>query len=249
METALSKNVRILPSADAVAHTAARIFQSSAAVATTLRGRFSAVLAGGTSPRQLYRLLGTAYRETIRWDLTHLFWSDERCVPADHDLSNFRLANEELISLIAIPLGNIHRIRGELLPDEASREYELDLRTHFGTGAIPRFDLILLGVGSDGHVASLFPGAETLSEMKHLAVPAFAASAGNWRVTLTLPVLNNASLVVFLVTGGSKAGIVTEILAQGKRDSYPAEAVSPLRGRIVWLLDKDAAAGLQQEAS
>ena len=249
METALSSNVRILPDAEAIAHIAARIFQSAAAVAIASRGRFSVALSGGSSPQRLYRMLGSAYRANIRWDLTHIFWSDERCVPADHAQSNFRLANEELISRISMPAGNIHRMRGELPPEEAAREYELDLRTHFGVDGIPKFDLILLGMGSDGHAASLFPGAETLSEMERLAVPAYAASVGNWRITLTVPVLNSASLVVFLVTGRTKAEIVTEILAKGKRDPYPAGAISPQHGRIVWLLDHDAAAGLQQKPS
>jgi 6-phosphogluconolactonase len=249
METALSRNVRILPDAEAVAHTAARIFSSAAAVAISQRGRFSAVLSGGKTPQQLYRMLADAYREHIRWDLTHLFWSDERCVPADHEQSNFRLAREELISRISIPAGNIHRVKGELAPEEAAKKYEHDLRTHFGPEGIPAFDLILLGLGSDGHAASLFPGAETLSETERLAVPAFSASAGNWRVTLTLPVLNSSPLVVFLVTGKTKAEIVTEILAKGKRDPYPAGAISPQHGRIVWLLDSDAASGMQQKPS
>jgi len=249
MEASLNRNVRILPDAEAVAHTAARIIQSAAAVAIASRGRFSAALSGGSSPQLLYALLGNDYRENIRWDLTHLFWSDERCVAADHEQSNFRLANEALISRISIPAGNIHRVRGELPPEEAAEEYERVLKAHFGADGIPRFDLILLGMGSDGHVASLFPGAETLTETKRLALPAFSAAAGNRRVTLTFPVLNNASLLVFLVTGRTKAGIVTEILAKGKRDHYPAGAIDPQHGRIVWLLDRDAASGLQQGPS
>lgn len=248
METALSSNVRILPDADAVARTAARIFQSSAAVAIASRGRFSVALSGGSSPQLLYRMLGTAYRENIRWDLTHIFWSDERCVPADHELSNFRMANEALTSRISMPAGNIHRMRGELPPEEAAKDYERDLQTHFRADGFPRFDLVLLGMGSDGHTASLFPGAEAVSDMKRLAVPAYSASAGNWRITLTIPVLNAASLVVFLVTGKAKAGIVVEILAKGKREPYPAGAIIPQHGRIVWLLDSDAASGLQQKS-
>jgi 6-phosphogluconolactonase len=249
METALSRNVRILPDAEAVAHIAARIFSSAAAVAISQRSRFSVVLSGGSTPQQLYRVLADAYREHIRWDLTHLFWSDERCVPADHEQSNFRQANDTLISRISIPAGNIHRVKGELAPEEAAITYEHDLRTHFGAEEIPAFDLILLGLGSDGHAASLFPAAKTLSETKRLAVPAFSASSGNWRVTLTLPVLNSSPLVVFLITGKTKAEIVTEILAKGKGDRYPAGAISPQHGRIVWLLDKDAAAGLQLKPS
>ena len=236
----------MLSDAEGVVQTAARIFNSAAAVAVSRRSRFSVLLSGGSTPQKLYHLLGTSYREHIRWDLTHFFWSDERCVSADHEQSNFRLANAELISRTGIPAGNIHRIKGERAPEEAATEYEDDLRTHFGTDGIPRFDLILLGIGEDGHTASLFPGGKAVSETKRLAVPTYSSRARNWRVTLTLPVLNSAGLVVFLVTGKAKAGIIKEILAKGNRDLYPAGAVRPEHGRIIWLLDEDAASGLKE---
>ncbi len=246
METALTRNVRILPDADAVADTAARIIRSAAAVAVAQRSRFSMALSGGTSPRLLFRLLAASYRDAIRWDLTHIFWADERCVPGDHAESNFGAANSDLLSRISIPAGNIHRIPGELAPEAAAAEYERDLLAHFGRDGIPQFDLILLGMGGDGHIASLFPNAETLSVTDRLAVPAYSAAAGDWRVTLTYPVLDNALLLVVLVTGPAKAGIVTEVLGKGKREAYPAGAISPRNGRIVWLLDSAAASGLKQ---
>jgi 6-phosphogluconolactonase len=245
METALNRNVRILPDPEAAAGTAARIFLSAAAVAISLRGRFSVALSGGSTPQPLYHMLGSSYRENIRWELTHLFWSDERCVARDHIRSNFRLAYEAMISRIGIPDENIHRIQGELGAEEAAAAYETELKRYFGADALPRFDLILLGIGEDGHIASLFPGAETLAETERLAVPALSPTAGDRRVTLTLPVLNNAALVVFLVTGRTKAGIMTEILVNGKKDAYPAGLVSPHHGRLIWLLDEDAASGVR----
>lgn len=247
METSLNRNVRIFPGPEAAADTAARIFQSSAAVAVSLRGRFSVALSGGSTPAQLYHLLGTTYRGKIGWEFTHLFWSDERCVAKDHLQSNFRLAYEEMISRIAIPEENVHRIPGELTPEEAAAQYEDELKKYFGTDALPRFDLVLLGIGEDGHIASLFPGSATLAETERLAVPAISPTAGNWRVTLTLPVLNNSALVVFLVTGKTKAGIMTEILAEGKKDAYSAGLVSPHHGRLIWLLDEDAASGIRRQ--
>lgn len=244
METALT-NVRVLPDGEAAAHAGVRIFTEAAADAISLRNRFSVALSGGSTPKKLCHLLGASYSEKIAWEHVHIFWSDERCVPPDHEQSNFRLANEEFLSRINIPDANIHRIQGELGPTEAAGAYEHELRAHFRAGGIPYFDLILLGIGEDGHTASLFPGEKTVSETERLAVPAFPGHAGNRRVTLTLPVLNNAALVVFLVTGKAKSGIIREILLKGKRDLYPAGAVRPEHGRIIWLLDEDAASGLK----
>jgi 6-phosphogluconolactonase len=245
VETALT-NVRVLPDDEAAAHAAARIFTEAAADAISLRNRFSVALSGGSTPHKLFHLLGSSHRDKIAWGQAHIFWADERCVPPDHEQSNFSVAHEALISRIGIPAENIHRIRGELMPEEAAEKYGHDLRAYFGTAGIPGFDLIFLGLGEDGHTASLFPGGKAVSETKRLAVPAYSSRARNWRVTLTLPVLNNAALVVFLVTGKTKAGIIREILAKGNRNPYPAGAVRPEHGRIIWLLDEDAASGLKE---
>jgi len=246
MEASLIANVRVLPDADAAAHAAARIFTEAAADAVSLRSGFSVALSGGSTPHRLYHLLGSSYRGKIAWRQAHIFWADERCVPPDHEQSNFRLAHEALISRNDIPEENIHRIRGELRPEEAAVTYEHDLRAYFGTVGVPGFDLILLGVGEDGHTASLFPGGREISEMKRLSVPSFYSRAGNWRVTLTLPVLNNAALVVFLVTGKAKARIIKELHAEGKRNLYPAGLVRPHHGKVIWVLDEDAASGLKE---
>jgi 6-phosphogluconolactonase len=173
----------------------------------------------------------------------HLFWSDERSVPRDHEQSNFRLAFDELISRIGIPGENIHRIKGELRPEEAADYYEEDMKKHF-LEDLPAFDLILLGVGEDGHTASLFPGSEVLKEKRRLAMPIFSDTAPHWRITLTLPVLNKARQIVFLVSGRSKAGIVNSLINRKENKGYPAAMVKPSAGNITWLLDRDAASEL-----
>ncbi|MBI5634815.1 MAG: 6-phosphogluconolactonase [Nitrospirae bacterium] len=212
------------------------------------QGRFSVALSGGSTPGRLFRHLGTAYRKKIAWDRVHLFWCDERCVPRDHEQSNFRLAYDELISRIWIPAANVHRIKGELRPEEAARYYEADMKKHFDED-MPSFDLILLGVGPDGHTASLFPGSEILRERQRLALPVFSDTALHWRVTLTLPALNAARRVLFLVTGRSKAGIVSSLIGRNEVHGFPAALVRPSAGDIIWLLDRDAAAELPEDVS
>jgi len=230
---------------DELAHAAAELFRDAALQAITAQGRFSAALSGGATPQRLFRRLGTSYRKKIGWDRVHLFWADERCVPKDHEQSNFRLAYDELISNIWIPCANVHRIKGELSPEEAAQYYEADMKKHFGED-LPVFDLILLGVGADGHTASLFPGSEILREKQRLALPVFSDTALHWRVTLTLPVLNVAKRVLFLVSGRSKAGIVSSLIGRKEIKGYPAAMVKPSAGNITWLLDRDAASELPE---
>lgn len=244
MEKALKRDVRIFPDPDTLARAAAGFFAGAAARAIGNYDRFSAALSGGSTPRMLFRVLGSGYRDRIEWDSVHLFWADERAVPPDHRQSNYRLAYDNLISKIPIPPSNIHRIRGELDPLLAAREYENALLAYFGSGGIPAFDLILLGLGGDGHTASLFPGSGALLEKNQLAVMSYSEAARSRRVTLTLPILNKAANIIFLVSGKSKAGITSEILSKGRGDLYPAGLVKPSGGRITWFLDKEAASGL-----
>ena len=178
----------------------------------------------------------------------HLFWSDERCLPRNHEQSNFRIAYDELISCIWIPYENIHRIIGELSPWEAAGYYEAEMKKHFRED-LPAFDLMMLGVGSDGHTASLFPGSEALKEKQRLSLPVFSHTALHWRVTLTLPVLNAARQVLFLVSGRSKAGIVGSLIGRKESKGYPAAMVKPSAGNITWLLDRDAASELPEALS
>jgi 6-phosphogluconolactonase len=227
---------------------AAQFVALAGAAAPTARG-FAVALSGGSTPKGLYTLLATPeYREQIPWSRVHLFWGDERCVPPDHSESNYRMVRESLLSKIDIPQHNIHRMAGEKDPEIAAAEYELELSNFFqlSEGDLPRFDLILLGLGEDGHTASLFPGSKALERMKHLVAAVDLETLGRHRLTLTLPVLNNGAQIAFLVSGRSKAAILGEILGTKSRSSIlPAAKVQPDNGRITWLVTRDAAAGLE----
>jgi 6-phosphogluconolactonase len=187
----------------------------------------------------MYTLLGSeGYREKVEWPNVALFWGDERCVHPKDVESNYGLVRETLLKNVPVPEENIHRIRGELDPDVAAREYEKDISAHFSSvEGLPVFDLVILGIGPDGHTASLFPGSGALSESTRLAAPVFALNT--WRVTLTLPIINSASSVLFLVTGQSKAQVVMEILREENRKGHPAGLVSA--ANVTWLLDEAAA--------
>jgi 6-phosphogluconolactonase len=225
-----------------LAQTATQRFTKMALEAVGSRGRFSAALSGGSTPRALYELLAKSpYRQRMPWEGLHLFWGDERCVPPSDPGSNFRLAEETLIAHVPIPLENIHRVQGELEPGAAARAYERTLRDFF-CGPIPRLDLALLGLGNDGHTASLFPGSAALEETERLvvAVEASYQDRPTHRVTLTLPAINTARQVLFLVSGRDKAEIVRSVL-QGPDSELPAQRVQPTAGKLTWLLD--AAAG------
>lgn len=248
METALSEILKIVENSEELASEGAKIFRDASEQANAEQGRFSVALSGGSTPRQLFRHLGASYRKKIAWDMVHLFWSDERCVPRDHEQSNFRLAYDELISRIWIPSENIHRIKGELSPSEAAHYYEDDMKRHFDKD-LPAFDLILLGVGADGHTASLFPHSEILRENHRLCLPVFSDTALHWRVTLTLPLLNAAKQVLFLISGRSKAGIVGSLIGRKESKGYPAAMVRSSAGNITWLLDRDAASELPEALS
>ncbi len=239
--TPLNAEMVILTDAPTLAEAAARRFAALVGEAMAARGRFSVALSGGTTPGALYRLLAA---RPLPWAQIHLFWADERCVPPDAPGSNYRLVAETLLADAPIPLENVHRIRGEGEPERAAREYERVLRAFFGEES-PRFDLALLGLGKDGHTASLFPGAETLAEATRWAVPAAAEYEGRpaWRVTLTLPALNAARNVIFLVQGAEKAAIVRTVLADTAA-RLPAQRVQPPAGQVTWMLDIEAGRAL-----
>ena len=192
----------------------------------------------------LYMLLGSDQSwDKIDWEHTHVFWSDERCVPPEHRESNFRLASEGFLSKVPVPDKNLHRIKGEKGPEQGSLEYGDELRKHFGTEGLPVFDLVLLGLGEDGHTASLFPGSGVMDETQRLAVPVYRNKPDHNRVSISLPVLNHALHIVFLVAGGSKSRIVADIVSKEKdRDRYPAGRIQSLGSNVTWLLDREAAA-------
>jgi 6-phosphogluconolactonase len=208
-------------------------------------GRFTVALSGGSTPKALYSLLAlAAYRDRTDWQRVHLFWGDERCVPPDHAESNFRMVEEALLSKIQIPGKNIHRMAGEKEASEAAGDYESELRNFFALGArkLPRFDLILLGLGEDGHTASVFPGSTALTEQEHLVATTYVEKLKAHRLTLTLPVINNAARVSFLIAGASKAAVVKNLLGPDSESfDYPAGRVRPSDGQLTWFMTKDAA--------
>jgi 6-phosphogluconolactonase len=208
------------------------------------RTPFRLALAGGSTPRRLYELLaGSEFREKIPWSQLHFFWGDERMVPHDHPQSNYRMAQEALLKHVPVPRANLHPIPTQASPEEAALAYENDLRQHFGRG-LPVLDLILLGLGGDGHTASLFPGAGALEEKQRLAVAHRPGLKGFDRVTLTLPLLNNARRVFFLVAGESKATALQAALAGDGQ--LPAQQVAPRKGELIWLVDAAAASRLER---
>jgi 6-phosphogluconolactonase len=212
------------------------------------RGSASVALSGGATPRGVYELLGSEpYRNRIDWEKVQVFWGDERCVGPTMAESNFRMARESLLRNIPLPDQNVHRIRGESKPAEAAREYEIEIRRFFGLkeGAFPRFTLFLLGLGEDGHTASLFPGTPVLDEKRRIVSDVYVESLAASRVTLTFPAINNAATVMFLVSGRTKAGILKEVL-EGMEARYPAQQISPISGRLFWLVDSDAASHLSK---
>lgn len=241
------RSVQVLSDLEAISHRAAQIFVGLSRSGMASRGKFSVAISGGSTPRRLYTLLSSPpYRNQVDWQRVHFFWADERCVPIEDEGSNFKAAFDRLLSKVPIPDGNIHRIKGEEEPEKVARAYEEDIKKFFGISGLPVFDLVILGMGEDGHTASLFPGSKSLEETDRLAVPVYLDKP-NWnRITLTLPILNNAAQILFLVTGQAKADVVSEILRDGeKKRQFPAGLISPIQGNVTWLIDQEAAGKLK----
>jgi len=206
------------------------------------RGRFLVALSGGDTPRPLLeRLASPAYAKRLDWSVVDVFWTDERCVPASHVQSNYRAAREALLDRVPIPTDRIHRIAGEIDPLAAADAYELTLREVLGKEG--RLDLILLGIGADGHTASLFPRHQALTETGRWGVPVHAPADPPWRVTMTLPLINAARHVLFLVIGSEKAAAVRD-LQEG--EPLPASMVRPADGTLTFLVDAEAASLLAE---
>lgn len=236
------REVMILPDADAIAREGAARFTALARSAISSTGRFAVALSGGSTPRALYARL---VDQPIEWARVHVFWGDERCVPPEHADSNYKMAHDALLSKVAIPTENIHRLRGEIDSQQAALEYEAELRRVFGSIAWPRFDLILLGLGTDAHTASLFPQSSAIHEASRWVVGHFVEKLQAQRLTLTPPVINHADQVIFLVAGTDKAAAVRSVFEGLQNfDQFPAQIVVPVTGRVTWLLDSLAAAQL-----
>ena len=235
-------SVRVYESTEALAEAAAGEFEARAAGAIEERGRFTVVLAGGSTPRATYETLARDYAGRIDWGKVHVFFGDERTVPPDDEGSNYRMAREALLD--NVPVASVHRMQGELPPDEAAKAYEEELRDFFGPDGLPRFDLILLGLGGDGHTASLFPETSALEVHDRWVVANPVLKLETTRITLTVPVVNAARAVCFLVAGEDKAKALGQILG-GHADprAYPASLIQP-QGGPDWMLDQPAASEL-----
>ena len=239
--------IRVLPDPPGAAEAAAREVVAAAADALHDHGMFRPAFSGGSTPRLLFQTLaGAAFRSLVDWTRSRIFFVDERCVPPDHERSNYRLAKEHLLDPLAIPPEHVFRMRGEEEPGRAADEYEEVLRADFpGAGGPPHLDFVLLGLGPDGHTASLFPGTAALAEQRRAVVANHVPRFNEWRLTLTLPVLNSARRAVFLVVGAEKRDVVAAVLrAERGTPDLPASLVRPPDGSLVWVVDEAAAAGL-----
>jgi len=241
--------------AEAVARAAAEEIVEAGSRAIEERGRFTVALAGGSTPRRTYELLAdpaAPFGERLRWDGTHAFFGDERHVPPDHPDSNYRMAREALLDRVA--MASVHRMHGEeRQAAAAAASYEAELRRFFGLAsagdAPPRLDLVLLGLGPDGHTASLFPGSAALDERRRWAVAPFVERLGAHRITLTLPVLDRTREVLFLVSGAEKADALAQVLTPAPGSAPPPAArVRPERGALVWIVDRAAASRVPLDA-
>lgn len=237
----------MLPSAAALADAVAGRFIAAARDAIDSRGRFVVALSGGSTPRDTYRRLGSeALVSRVTWSRVQVLWGDERCVPPHHAESNYRMARETLLDRVPVPTANVHRIHGEDDPATAAGVYEATLRALLRTPAGARIDLVLLGLGEDGHTASLFPERAAVHEQTRWVMAAHAGAGSMWRITLTPAVINAAAEVLFLVSGAAKAGILRRVLEGPRRpQSLPAQAIAPTTGRVRWCVDAAAAAELQ----
>jgi 6-phosphogluconolactonase len=237
---------KIVEDLTALSRVGADEFSRCAREAIAARGRFSVALSGGSTPRGVHSLLVADQNDPAKrlpWDQIHLFFGDERHVPPDDAESNYRMANETLLSQVSVPPQNVHRIAAELDAKVAADQYEKELRNFFqpASGEWPRFDLILLGMGPDGHTASLFPGSAALNENSRWVVANWVEKFHTWRITFTFPVINHAAEVMFLVAGEDKAEVLKKVLNPQGEDAYPCQRVQPLNGRLLWVVDKKAA--------
>ena len=245
-----SPDLRILPDRDALFRAAADEFVRQANAAISSKGRFTVALAGGSTPKGLYSLLATT--PGLPWEKIYFFFGDERHVPPDDPESNYRMAREALLAKAPIPAQNVFRVPAEN-PNaaQAAQAYEKTLCQFFSPATtFPRFDLILLGMGPDGHTASLFPGGTALQERSRWVVSDWVEKFKTERITLTLPVLNNAGVVMFLAAGEDKAETLKEVLeGQKPGDQFPSKLVRPTDGQIIWLIDRAAAKALSSQRS
>jgi 6-phosphogluconolactonase len=255
MPRPMNVTYRVLPTPEATALAAAHLFSDAVVAAAAARGVARVAISGGTTPKTMFRLLSDSaqpFLKQIPWDKIDLYWVDERCVPPGDAESNYRMTNEALLSKVPLPAGRVHRMEGELDPEVAAARYESTIRNSFKLeGAeTPTFDLVLLGMGDDGHTASLFPHTEALNELSHIVVPNHVPQKDTWRITLTWPVINQGRQVAFLIEGAVKAQVLHDVfLGPYEPETYPSQIIRPASGELTLLLDKAAAAKLPEPAN
>jgi len=241
-----SRTIEVLANATDLFHAAAEEFVRAARTAVGAQGRFTVALSGGSTPKALYSLLAASYAD-FAWDRVFLFFGDERHVPPTDPQSNYRMVHESLLTKITIPAENVFRVPAEN-PDAAAAatEYEAQLHRFFKLrpGEFPRFDLVLLGMGPDGHTASLFPDSPALNEESRLVVANWVAKFNTHRITFTFPVLNHAAEVMFMASGADKADMVHQVLEAKNMPPLPSQRVQPAAGKLLWMLDEAAAANI-----
>lgn len=248
---AASRIVEVLPDPEGVHRAAAERFLAAAREAVALRDRFTVALSGGSTPRDLYRRLAEPpYLDGVPWARTYVLFGDERCVPPDDPRSNYRMAMETFLHRVPVPAEQILRVTGEARdPARAAAAYEAELRALFAAEGSARFDLVLLGVGTDGHTASLFPGSPALGEASRWVAASFVPKLASWRITLTLAALNAARRVLFLVTGEEKARVFAEAFGGAPHEPrHPCELVAPTDGLVEVLVDRAAASRVSSRA-
>jgi 6-phosphogluconolactonase len=245
-----SPHLLIVQDAPAVAHAALRLFVDAAVDTIEEKGSFSVALSGGSTPKLMFELLArgedTATQWPFDWSKVKIFFGDERCVPPDHPESNYRMAKETLLDKVPIEEANVHRMKGEIDPNEAAKEYGELLKQNFADGGL---DFVMLGMGEDGHTASLFPYSAALAETEHRCVAHYvehSTTGKSWRITLTIPFLNKSKEIAVLVSGAAKSKRLQEVL-HGPRDPQrmPIQSIQPA-GKMVWIIDKAAAANIGQ---
>jgi len=241
------RQIIILDTAEELFVRAAEEIAHVAGEAICMHGEFNLCLTGGTTPERTYDLLATRFELSVDWKEVHFYWGDERCVPPDDPSSNYAMANRTILSKLKVKPEQIHRIRGEDQPEDGACEYEAELRKslHLGDGEFPRLDLMMLGLGANCHMLSLFPGIPALHEQHRLVVPVEVDDRVRHRISMTAPVMNNSARIMFLVSGESKAAAVKTVL-EGTDDPerVPAHLVAPKDGVVIWMMDKAAASRL-----
>jgi 6-phosphogluconolactonase len=254
MPRSVTVTYRVLATPAATARAAAQFFLEAAVKAVTARGVARIAISGGSTPKSMFGLLADPagpFLKQVPWDKIDLYWVDERCVPPDNIESNYRMTREAMLSKVPLPVGRVHRMEGELEPEVAAARYESIIRNSFRLeGAeTPTFDLILLGMGDDGHTASLFPHTDALNEMGHIVVPNHVPQKDAWRITLTWPVINQGREVAFLIEGEEKTQVLHDVLlGPYQPDTYPSQLIRPASGQLTLLLDTAAAAKLPAPA-